>query len=261
LSKRGVFCRWFLKKTGKPRIDRCPTEFLNVLCTKLKTQPFAIKEEIVKPGDYGKALVIILTGSVQVNRNLEAAGMVEIGPDGVERDISPEIVSAEDREPAFGYAACLSHAQWRHIGNNTFDWTVETTTYVDTAWVHRADIVSCFLQTWPQGQAQMEEVAFAHYEITEPPHDLFQTSTLEDERRYALEQRQLPPEAPEWARELNEHNTARMAALSKAQEAMDEKLNRLLDHLQVPPPPPPADADADSNPDGGADAAAASDSF
>jgi len=54
---------WFLRKTGKPRITRCPSGFLDALCTKLQTQPFAIDEEIVHPGDYGKSLIILLSGT------------------------------------------------------------------------------------------------------------------------------------------------------------------------------------------------------
>jgi hypothetical protein len=43
---------WFIQKTGKPRVERCPSEFLDALCTKLQTQPFAINEEIVHPGKF-----------------------------------------------------------------------------------------------------------------------------------------------------------------------------------------------------------------
>lgn len=41
---------WFVQKTGKPRIERCPSAFLDALCTKLQTQPFAINEEMVHQG-------------------------------------------------------------------------------------------------------------------------------------------------------------------------------------------------------------------
>jgi len=154
---------WFLKKNGKPRMNRCPSPFLDALCTKLQTQPFAIREEMIHPGDYGKSLIIILAGTVKVYRDISEypVGM----PDGERPEHLSESIAADDREPIVGFASCLNANQWSRVRNRTSDWVVHATTYVDTAWVSRQDIVECFEATWPEGQEEMVEVAKFHYEI------------------------------------------------------------------------------------------------
>ena len=156
---------WFFKKNGRPQMNQCPGEFLDALCTRLKTQAFAIKEEIVHPGDYGKSLLIILTGEVMVYRDITEFPVAL--PDGVTRpDDKWEIVKATDREPLVGFASCLSAEQWSHVCNRTEDWVVHAEKYVDTLYITRSDIIDCFAAAWPEGQKEMVEVAFHHYEVS-----------------------------------------------------------------------------------------------
>ena len=68
-----------------------------------------------------------------------------------------------------GFAACLGHSQWQRVRNNTSTWTVLAKTYIDTAWIARKDIITCFEATWSEGQLEMEEIAFYHYEVSENP--------------------------------------------------------------------------------------------
>ena len=154
---------WFLKKNGKPRMVKCPSKFLDALCTKLNTEPFAIREEMVHPGDYGKSLIIILSGTVRIYRDTNEYP-VDM-PEELRPEIMTEAVASGDREPIIGFASCLSTEQWNKVTNRTSDWVVVAETYVDTAWVARQDIISCFESCWPKGQWQMVEVAKYHYEV------------------------------------------------------------------------------------------------
>lgn len=117
------------------------------------------------PGDYGKSLIILLSGSAEIDRN--DTEQSALGPDGVERESANELITHEDHEPVIGFAACLGKLQWERVRNNTQNWCVVGKTYVDTAWVARKDVTRLFEAVWPTGQAQMEEVAFYHYEVSE----------------------------------------------------------------------------------------------
>lgn len=120
---------WFLRKYGKPQIRmRAPAEFLNMLCGFINAQAFAKDEVICKKGDYGKSMVICLSGRVQIISNEGSTGGQEEATkmEAAERDFDEQTprekemyVSADDREPLIGIASCLNAGQWCHIRNRT----------------------------------------------------------------------------------------------------------------------------------------------
>eukprot|EP01048_Picozoa_sp_COSAG05_P020369 COSAG05_NODE_3442_length_2060_cov_5.664196_1_plen_83_part_10 len=59
----------YKKKTGKPHLERCPSEFLDILAVKLYTHAYDIDEDVVEHGDYGHAFGIILEGEVHLWRD------------------------------------------------------------------------------------------------------------------------------------------------------------------------------------------------
>lgn len=211
---------WFLKKNGKPRMNKCPSLFLDALCTKLNTQPFAIREEIVHPGDYGKSLIIVLQGTVQVYRDTTEYPVIL--PDGKERPaLLTEVVKYDDREPIVGFASCLGHSQWKEVENRTADWVVHANTYVDTAWVAREDIIVCFENFWPKGQAEMIEVAKFHYEVD--------VKTMKDSTDFESGPVELDGDMAERLDTLNKQLCERIADVERK---VDRKLDSIIDMLQ-----------------------------
>jgi hypothetical protein len=221
---------WFLKKNGKPRMNRCPSPFLDALCTKLSTSPFAIREEMVHPGDYGKSLIIILSGSVKVYRDIEQYPVSL--PDSERPEIMSEVVAADDREPIVGFASCLSTSQWKKVTNRTEDWVVHAQSYVDTAWVQRQDIIECFETTWPDGQAEMVEVAKFHYEIDVQSQDFNQLGS--SDAASSLEE--LGPDLVELDGDLSERidtlNSELCNRIASIEKKVDTKLDSILELLQ-----------------------------
>ena len=125
---RGLRADFASNFAGKPRMNRCPSAFLDALCTKLKTQPFAIREEMIHPGEYGKSLVIILAGTVKVYRDISEfpVGM----PDGDRPEDKCEEIGSDDREPIVGFASCLNTSQWSKVHNRTSDWVVHAQVFL-----------------------------------------------------------------------------------------------------------------------------------
>jgi hypothetical protein len=62
---------WYLKKNGRPQITKCPSAFLDIMCTKIKTQCFAKGEQLIEHGKYGEHFVILLSGKCQVMRDTD----------------------------------------------------------------------------------------------------------------------------------------------------------------------------------------------
>lgn len=215
---------WFLKKNGKPRMNKCPTLFLDALCTKLQTQPFAIREEMVHPGDYGKALIIVLSGTVKVLRDtIEFPVSL---PDDERPEVMIETVSSDDREPIVGFASCLGEDQWKRVGNRTSDWVVQAVTYVDTASVRRDDIIECFQLYWPKGQWEMIEVAKFHYEVDVK-------SESED-----AEQRGPQNDGPveldgDVSKRIDTLNEKLCERIAKVERNVDQKMDEIIRLLQV----------------------------
>ena len=216
---------WFIKKTGKPRTQRCPSEFLDAMCTKIYTRPFAIDEQIVAAGEYSKALVVILRGSVAISRGDDTSTM-SATVDEYWRDNVERVIAAEDREPCFGFATCLDHAKWVHIRECMGAWTVRSREYVDTAWVHRSDILDCFRAAWPEGPATMATITYGHYGIKEPLEEL--ASTELDAEKSALRESTLNANAPEWAKTMQDQLMRRIDCIEKHMDETQAKIVELL---------------------------------
>ena len=210
---------WFLKKNGKPRMVKCPSKFLDMLCTKLNTEPFAIREEMVHTGDYGKSLIIILSGTVRVYRDTSEYP-VDMDPE-LRPAIMTETVSSSDREPIIGFASCLSNEQWKKVSNRTSDWVVVAETYVDTAWVARPDIISCFESCWPKGQWQMVEVAKFHYEVD-----------VDDEENGEEAENQPVELQGDFSTRLDTLNTEMCERIANVERKMEQKLDVIIELLQ-----------------------------
>ena len=223
---------WFLKKNGRPRMQKCPSAFLDSLCTKLQTQPFAIDEYVVREGDYGKSLIIVLAGTLTVYRDVSHYPIDDPKGGSAEKEFGKpadrpahlsERVSADDREPIVGFASCLGTKQWKTVGNRTSDWVVVAESYVDTAWVARADIVECFETSWKGGQDQMVEVAKHHYEVD--------TQVASGDAAQAVDE-ELTDEQLELAAKLDTLNQEMSAKLAAVERSMDAKLDGILKILQ-----------------------------
>jgi hypothetical protein len=60
-------------------------------------------------------------------------------------------VRANDREPMIGFAALLPSEHWSLVRQQMSGWVVEAVTYVDAAWVSRADIMEIYRTVWRDG--------------------------------------------------------------------------------------------------------------
>lgn len=141
---------WFMKKYGRPAMEKCPGKFLDTLAQKMLCQAFDLNEEIVGHGFYGLKLGIILAGEVHIwydKNRLEVF----------------DAVHADDREPVFGSMACLGDDAHLKIKNLTKCWSIMASQYVDLAWFTRQDLLWCFSEAWPDGQHEMVDFALAHY--------------------------------------------------------------------------------------------------
>ena len=160
---------WFLTKYGVPRISsgvRCPLPFLEELCSTLQPRPFAKGERLVDLGNYGDYFVLSLTGKLCVKRPGLRWGTPGSGPDDEGRnDRRDFVITPEDREPIFGFSACLTKAQHDYVKNRTDFWVVDAIDYADTLWVTRQDFYKCFGQLWPEGRKDMVELCYYHYQI------------------------------------------------------------------------------------------------
>ena len=77
----------------------------------LLVQAFPINETMIRAGDYGQALVIVLQGTVRVYRDTSQYPIVPV--DGEERPAElSETVSYDDREPIVGFSSCLTNKQY-----------------------------------------------------------------------------------------------------------------------------------------------------
>lgn len=210
---------WFITKTGKPRAKRCPRTFLDELCTHIHTRPYAIDELVVHPGHYSKALVVVLAGSVESNREANTSGMSPLEPD---------TIAFSDREPAFGFATLLDHASWLHMSEVTSTWTVKARSYVDTAWVHRSAVLTCFEAVWPEGPQLLTKMIWDHYGVEQPAFVDASVTALDAEKA-KLREAQLHANAPPWAVLMQYQLMQRMECIEKH---MDETVSSLADLLR-----------------------------
>ena len=66
---------------------------------------------MIRAGNYGQALVIVLQGTVRVYRDTSQYPIVPV--DGEERPAElSETVSYDDREPIVGFSSCLTNKQY-----------------------------------------------------------------------------------------------------------------------------------------------------
>lgn len=90
-------------------------------------------ERLVKPNEYGSNFVILLMGKLRVLKPGVRHGLEgwhpsdpdRNNPDHPERVARDQIIAPDDREPIFGFSACLSKAQWLHVRNRTDFWAVD----------------------------------------------------------------------------------------------------------------------------------------
>ena len=167
---------------------------------------------IVDCGAYGDNFIILLSGKCQVMRDTDETGHHT----ALDRDDSlDQIVDAADREPVLGFMACLPQSDWNQVRQRTDDWVCTAVSYVDTAWVTRADILTAFRDTWADGQKEISDVAFHHYEVSrEDDFDDVVEETVE-----------LDGALTERIDQLNVAVTARMQAL---EAKMDRQFGQLV---------------------------------
>lgn len=60
-------------------------------------------------------------------------------------------VRADDREPTVCFAALLPSKHWSLARQQTTGWVVEAATYVDAAWISRADVMEIYQTAWSDG--------------------------------------------------------------------------------------------------------------
>ena len=160
---------WFKTKYGVPRISsgtRCPSDFLMHIATHLTPKAFAKGERLCKRGDYGSNFVIVLGGRLRILRPGTRIGSPRSDPDNPERSTANDLfVRPTDREPMFGFSACLTKAQFSHVRSRTDFWAVDAEEYSDTLWITRDEFYKTFSDHWPTGRPDMVELAYYHYQV------------------------------------------------------------------------------------------------
>jgi hypothetical protein len=160
---------WFLTKYGVPRISsgvRCPKSFLESMCECVQPRPFAKGERLVNLGGYGEHFVILLTGKLRVQRPGVRWGTKGSHPDDVGRSTARDlVVTPEDREPIFGFSACLTKPQHDYVKFRTNFWTVDADEYVDTLWITRKDFFKFTIDHWLEGRKDIVELCYYHYQV------------------------------------------------------------------------------------------------
>jgi hypothetical protein len=160
---------WFKTKYGVPRNSsgtKAPLEYLNALAACMQPRPFPINERLVQQGAYGQNFVIVLQGKVRVLRPGVLPGFEGSSADDPDRITTRDrFVEHDDREPMFGFMACLTKMQFDHVRLRTDYWAVDAETYVDTLWCSRRDFYRCFTSHWLKGRVDMVEMSYYHYEV------------------------------------------------------------------------------------------------
>ena len=65
--------------------------------------------------------------------------------------INTRVVRGSDREPTLGFGALLPSEQYSLVRQHTARWEVEAASYVDVAWISRADIMQAYRTAWRDG--------------------------------------------------------------------------------------------------------------
>jgi hypothetical protein len=144
-------------------------------------------ERLVEPGSYGNDFVILLVGSLKI---LRPAANGESVNDPARLGTRDKLIMPSDREPIFGFSACLTKPQWLHVKSRTDFWAVDAEEYSDTLvrlctqvlsfecvclfqvlclgrlqWIARKDFYRCFSDFWDAGRPDMVELAYYHYQV------------------------------------------------------------------------------------------------
>lgn len=110
---------WFLTKYGVPRISsgvRCPMDFLTSLCQYVRPHAYGIGERIVQPQQYGDHFAVLQQGLLRILRPGAPPGQPGSSPDDKERIKNRDIlITPIDREPIFGFSACLTKPQFDYV--------------------------------------------------------------------------------------------------------------------------------------------------
>lgn len=110
---------WFLTKYGVPRISsgvKCPKSFLTNLCAVIQPRAYNIGERLVERGQYGENFVLLLQGKLRVKRPGVLPGQPGSGIDDPDRITKRDnIIHPTDREPIFGFSACLTKPQFEYV--------------------------------------------------------------------------------------------------------------------------------------------------
>jgi hypothetical protein len=158
---------WYIHKNGKPKMDQCPPQFLAELSERMWTQAFDLGETVVDEGLYGEVFGILLQGKLEV-LDVQTVGDSDVSPtqrEVIEQTCVVETISAKDREPVFGFSACLSEEQYAYIQQITARRSVHSTKwkYADVAMLSREHLLESFTLAWEEGHEEMVDTAFCHY--------------------------------------------------------------------------------------------------
>lgn len=69
--------------------------------------------------------------------------------------INTRVVRGSDREPTLGFGALLPSEQYSLVRQHTARWEVEAASYVDVAWISRADIMQAYRTAWRDGPGEV----------------------------------------------------------------------------------------------------------
>jgi hypothetical protein len=161
---------WFKTKYGVPRVSsgvKCPEAFLMALAGFLQPKMYCEGDRLVKEDEYGGNFVILLAGKLRILRPGVRPGLPRSRPTDRDRVTRRDrFVDFDDREPMFGFSACLTKLQYDLVRNRTDHWAVDAMAYCDTLWCSRKNFYECFSDFWLKGRADMVEMAYYHYEVS-----------------------------------------------------------------------------------------------
>jgi hypothetical protein len=142
------------RKSIRTPAETPPIDFFHGLASNMTTSPAAIGDIIVEDGNYGDSLYILLTG---------AANVVDTTSDPADESVWEDIleVDARDENPTFGVVACLADDahDWPDFKRRSQFWKVIATNNCDLALIAHDTFVAVLSDTWPEGQAFIQQIA------------------------------------------------------------------------------------------------------
>ena len=203
---------WFLKKNGVKRAPPAPMRFLNELAAMMDVKACSPSDPILECGDYGKNLVIVLTGTVEV---VQRDPLWREGKH--EHEVLQRTVKNDDREPIFGLPACLERESDRKVlAETTQEWfarasKVHPDGFCDIAQLRGEDVRQMVRTHWPEGVTVWSGIARNQY------HSFWHDNELEEANRRAS------------VVDLGATEQNRMAALEQRVEHSLEQLRQEVD--------------------------------